>query len=62
MDIIVEAAAHAECDPLKGVSEAVMLGKLAKIGTGCFDLLLDSDKCNLAMEIPTAAGTITGGI
>lgn len=49
----MEAAAHAECDPLKGVSENIMLGQLAKMGTGCFDLLLDAEKCKLGMEIPT---------
>lgn len=49
----MEAAEHAECDPLKGVSENIMLGQLAKMGTGCFDLLLDAEKCKQAMEIPT---------
>ena len=29
-----------------------MLGQLAKSGTGCFDLVLDSEKCKLAMDIP----------
>ena len=41
LDIFVEAATHAELDPLKGVSESVMLGKLAKIGTGSFDVFID---------------------
>ena len=44
VDILTEAAAHAESDPLKGVSENLLLGKLAKIGTGSFDLLLDEEK------------------
>lgn len=35
-----------------GVSENIMLGQLAKSGTGCFDLVLDSEKCKLAMDIP----------
>lgn len=52
----MEAAAHAEVDPVKGVSENVMLGQLAKIGTGCFDLLLDAEKCKEAMEIPQGIG------
>ncbi len=43
---------HAEFDPMKGVSEAIMLGQLARIGTGCFDLLLDAEKCKYGMEIP----------
>ena len=52
----MEAAAHAEWDPMKGVSENIMLGQLAKIGSGCFDLLLDGEKCKLGMEVPTQLG------
>lgn len=58
----MEAAAHAETDPMKGVSENIMLGQLAKIGTGCFELLLDAEKCKYGMEIPTNMGPgIMGG-
>lgn len=56
VDILMEAASSAECDPMKGVSENIMLGQLAKIGTGSFDLLLDAEKCKQAMEIPTNIG------
>ena len=56
VDILMEAAANAEFDPMKGVSENIMLGQLARIGTGSFDLLLDAEKCKLAMEIPTNIG------
>ena len=52
----MEAASHAEIDPMKGVSENIMLGQLAKVGTGCFDLLLDAEKCKYGMEIPTNLG------
>ena len=52
VDVLMEAAAHAEFDPLKGVSENILLGQLAKIGTGSFDLLLDVEKCASAMELP----------
>ena len=48
LDIFVEAAANAELDPLKGVSESVMIGKLAKIGTGSFDVTIDPKMCDLA--------------
>jgi DNA-directed RNA polymerase II subunit RPB1 len=51
VDILMEAAVHAEIDPVKGVSENIMLGQMAKAGTGCFDLVLDSEKCKLGMEI-----------
>ncbi|ESN97134.1 hypothetical protein HELRODRAFT_184435 [Helobdella robusta] len=53
VNILVDAAAHTETDPLKGVSEAVMLGQLAKIGTGCFDLMLDDKQCVNGMDIPS---------
>ena len=53
VDVLMEAAAHAESDPLKGVSENILLGQLAKMGTGSFDLLLDVENCSSAMELQT---------
>ena len=41
VEILLEAGIFSERDDLKGISENVLLGKLTKIGTGCFDLLLD---------------------
>ncbi|XP_064638126.1 DNA-directed RNA polymerase II subunit RPB1-like [Lineus longissimus] len=61
VDILMEAAAHGEFDPLKGVSECIMLGKLGKIGTGSFDLMLDAEKCKHGMEIPTNIGGMMMG-
>ena len=60
----MEAAAHGEFDPMKGVSENIMLGQLARIGTGSFDLMLDADKCKDGMELPTniAGGAIAPGM
>ena len=40
-DILLEAAAFAQKDDLKGVSENVMMGKLAKLGTGVLDTVLN---------------------
>ena len=60
VDILMEAAAHAEADPMRGVSENIMLGQLAKVGTGSFDLLLDAEKCKHGMEIPTNIGAGPG--
>ena len=37
-----------------------MLGQLAKAGTGCFDLVLDAEKCKLGMEIPSNLGVVSG--
>ncbi|PAV61603.1 hypothetical protein WR25_03126 isoform F [Diploscapter pachys] len=62
VDILMEAAVHAEVDPVKGVSENIMLGQLAKAGTGCFDLVLDAEKCKLGMEIPQNFGAGNIGI
>ncbi|CAF3252709.1 unnamed protein product [Rotaria sp. Silwood2] len=53
VDILIEAAAHSEYDPLRGVSESILLGQLAKIGTGAFEVMLDVEKCASAMELPT---------
>ncbi|VDD92561.1 unnamed protein product [Enterobius vermicularis] len=61
VDILMEAAVHAEQDPVKGVSENIMLGQLARAGTGCFDLVLDADKCKLGMEIQVGSLLNTGG-
>ncbi|OQV11983.1 DNA-directed RNA polymerase II subunit RPB1 [Hypsibius exemplaris] len=55
VDVLMEAAAHGECDYLKGVSENIMLGQLARIGTGCFDLILDPEKCKHGMEVPMSS-------
>ncbi len=52
VEVLIEAAAHAEYDPLRGVSETILLGQLAKIGTGAFEVHLDVDKCAAAMEVP----------
>ena len=57
----MEAASHAEVDPMKGVSENIMLGQLAKIGSGSFDLLLDAEKCKHGTEIPTNIGVMILG-
>eukprot|EP00771_Trimastix_marina_P000587 gnl/Trimastix_PCT/1604.p1 GENE.gnl/Trimastix_PCT/1604~~gnl/Trimastix_PCT/1604.p1 ORF type:complete len:1642 (+),score=662.43 gnl/Trimastix_PCT/1604:291-4928(+) len=64
VDILTDAAGYAECDPLKGVSQSVMLGKVAPIGTGSFDLLLDEEKAAQAFDyapMDAAEGMYDGG-
>ncbi|XP_021363207.1 DNA-directed RNA polymerase II subunit RPB1-like [Mizuhopecten yessoensis] len=56
----MEAAAHGTCNPIRGVSECIMLGQLAKIGTGSFDLVLDAEKYKI--EIPLNAYSGFGGV
>jgi DNA-directed RNA polymerase II subunit RPB1 len=52
-DQLLEAAAYAETDKLRVISENIMLGQLAPFGTGYFDLLLNADMLAHAMELPT---------
>ena len=56
VDILMEAAAHGENDWMDGVSENIILGQVAKVGTGTFDLLLDVEKCKYGMEIHSNIG------
>lgn len=43
VEILLEAAASAELDDCRGVSENIMLGQIAPLGTGSFDIVLDED-------------------
>ena len=43
VEMLVDAAMYGETDHMRGVSENVMLGQLAPIGTSCFDLVVDTD-------------------
>lgn len=42
VDILMEAAQFSECDHVRGVSENIMLGQLAPVGTGEFELFLNT--------------------
>ncbi|MBN8902677.1 MAG: LLM class flavin-dependent oxidoreductase, partial [Rhodospirillales bacterium] len=55
VDILLEAATFAESDAVTGVTENIMLGQLAPIGTGCFDLLLNEDMLKDAEPIVAQA-------
>jgi len=41
VEILLSAAMHNEKDLLLGVTENIMLGQLAPIGTGSFDVIMD---------------------
>jgi DNA-directed RNA polymerase II subunit RPB1 len=43
VDILTESAAFSQKDPIRGVSEYIMLGQLANFGTGACDILFDDD-------------------
>ncbi|KAI5166786.1 DNA-directed RNA polymerase II subunit RPB1 [Nematocida sp. AWRm79] len=49
VEILLEAAATAEIDRCKGVVESVMLGKIASIGTGITDVLIDKKSIELGV-------------
>ncbi|KAL3846076.1 hypothetical protein ACJIZ3_003479 [Penstemon smallii] len=51
VDILLDAAVFAETDPLRGVTENIMLGQLAPIGTGDCALLLNEEMLKQAVEI-----------
>lgn len=42
VEVLIEAAVHSEEDPLTGVTENIMLGNLAPLGTGSFDIKIDT--------------------
>ncbi|CAI6339744.1 unnamed protein product [Periconia digitata] len=42
VEILVEAAGHGELDDCRGVSENIMLGQLAPMGTGEFEVIMDN--------------------
>ena len=44
VDMLMDAAVYAEEEVLKGVTENIMMGQLARVGTGDMELLLDEDK------------------
>ena len=52
VDILLEAAAFAERDNMRGVSENIMLGQFSSIGTGAFTLLLNEQALADAIEVP----------
>lgn len=39
------------------MSENIIMGQLPRMGTGCFDLLLDAEKCKMGIPIPQAHGS-----
>ncbi|KAG9136952.1 hypothetical protein Leryth_013806 [Lithospermum erythrorhizon] len=51
VDILLDAAVYAESDYLRGVTENIMLGQLAPIGTGDCALYLNEEMLKQAIEI-----------
>ena len=63
VEILLEAAGFGELDDCRGVSENIMLGQLAPMGTGEFDLVMDNKMLltmvedNSHMRVGAAAGS-----
>mmetsp|Transcript_32962 Transcript_32962/g.49125 ORF Transcript_32962/g.49125 Transcript_32962/m.49125 type:complete len:1763 (-) Transcript_32962:71-5359(-) len=53
VDMLMDASVYAEEEVLKGVTENIMMGQLARVGTGDMDLLLDEQKVARAVDIVT---------
>ena len=53
--LLYRASVFAEKDHMTSVSENIMLGQLAPIGTGAFSLLLDDEKLEDAIEVQLGA-------
>jgi len=51
VEILLEAAAFAEVDHIKGVTENIVIGQLCPLGTGSFDVLIDMDSLDQAKHI-----------
>ncbi|CAN1226394.1 DNA-directed RNA polymerase II subunit RPB1 [Linum perenne] len=51
VDILLDAAVYAEGDPLRGVTENIMVGQLAPIGTGGCSLYLNAEMLKKAIEL-----------
>lgn len=56
VEILVTAAQHSETDYLRGPSENIILGQLAPVGTGYFDLLLNEEMLENAIEVTAFPG------
>lgn len=51
VEMLLEASAYADIDYIRGVTENIMLGQLAPLGTGEIDLFMDISKLSFANQI-----------
>ena len=61
-DIFTQAAVYAENDPLRGVSENIMIGNTAPVGTGMFELFLNDKSLENAISVAPAEETFDYGM
>ncbi|ERT01986.1 DNA-directed RNA polymerase II subunit RPB1 [Sporothrix schenckii 1099-18] len=60
VEILLEAAAVGELDDCRGISENVMLGQLAPMGTGHFEVLLDPKMLETVISDNSRMGLMPG--
>ncbi|EON98349.1 putative dna-directed rna polymerase ii largest subunit protein [Phaeoacremonium minimum UCRPA7] len=60
VEILLEAAATGELDDCRGISENVMLGQLAPMGTGHFEVQLDPAMLDTLMSDDMRANNVSG--
>ncbi|KAL9087767.1 MAG: hypothetical protein Q9159_003450 [Coniocarpon cinnabarinum] len=60
VEILLEAAASGELDDCRGVSENIMLGQLAPVGTGQVEVLMDPEMLNTITADNAGRGFIAG--
>lgn len=53
-DVLLDAGQFAEVNDLRGVTERIMLGMVCQLGTGAFELVLDHEALQQAMEVCVA--------
>jgi len=46
VEILLEAAAFSECDSLSGITESIIMGQISPLGSGAFDVYVDSASLN----------------
>ncbi|KAG5945840.1 hypothetical protein E4U59_005038 [Claviceps monticola] len=60
VEILLEAAASGELDDCRGISENIMLGQLAPMGTGSFDVFLDPKMLETVISDNSRMGLMPG--
>jgi DNA-directed RNA polymerase II subunit RPB1 len=61
LEILLEAAFHAEKDPLCGVTENIIMGQLAPYGTGAFDVMMDVSRVKQFATGSAPGGNLNAG-
>ncbi|KAJ2547363.1 DNA-directed RNA polymerase II core subunit rpo21, partial [Coemansia sp. RSA 1933] len=56
VEMLMDAAAVGSADDCRGVAENILLGQLAPLGTGSFDVMLDEEMLSQAVIDPRAQG------